>query len=745
MDAGRVNFLERAKKVKINYSKVTMDHEVHVFDSSDLAKGKVFRYCCEMKKNKGIFDTGIIYLRCAYNTEKNRFDPYHKCNFTIPMPRDFCPPYKMLAAPHIDDNDNIMDSVVDAVIDNNLSINSASSDSMIALVNDAMRAGFNYARKNKDAKDIPKITIGADVIREKISHVSEIIEKETAEQLKQLDYFAISFDAGTVSTRQSIFCCAANPSVLRSHPFLESKRYFVGNTSYDYYYWAEALMKKFPNISGFVADGLPSGKAGIADFKAGGLLSESMGTETIFSPCYNHIISKAFEKACESDVTIKSIVSDLDDIAILINKSGMKEILVTVPLPKTRWIYAYDIALYITKKAKEINDALMRTASSKIDQLLKQKRFEKFKYGIPGTFMEFIEAVTPFKRFQLACECDASSMAIVYLFLMYTINAYKKLETTSNKLAVKQMASVFKKSILDEFNDKGRIALLVFSFALTPLGLKYIMFKDIDDLLTADLRIIIDSKEKEIQSVLYNEETQNFIGEEEEEIQSDEHEEEFSDEACDAKEKETIEPFKYIEPFRFDKKTATNKQKDKDACLPRFDCFDKKFTIPDDLIFAPDQVKCIAVEVFSNREQMKRIYQEKAMKNSGRQQEIKNEVERVAHDLYMFFTNPDNASHINFFRSTAKDLYGYAFWKIQIEEKTDLKAIAVHALQMMSIPAGESDCERIISMTRNVYDSHKGKQKDELTDKRIRAKAYKAKLADKKAESKKKIFYFDDE
>ena len=74
-------------------------------------------------------------------------------------------------------------------------------------------------------------------------------------------------------------------------------------------------------------------------------------------------------------------------------------------------------------------------------------------------------------------------------------------------------------------------------------------------------------------------------------------------------------------------------------------------------------------------------------------------------------------------RSKSNDLYGYTFWKKQIINKTELEAVTTHALQMILIPAGKSDCERVISLTRNLYDSHKGREKEGLTEKKNTSKS----------------------
>ena len=53
------------------------------------------------------------------------------------------------------------------------------------------------------------------------------------------------------------------------------------------------------------------------------------------------------------------------------------------------------------------------------------------------------------------------------------------------------------------------------------------------------------------------------------------------------------------------------------------------------------------------------------------------------------------------------------------DENKSIKWIAKQALQFIAIAAGESDCERVISMSRALSDSRRGKEKDDLTIARL--------------------------
>lgn len=66
-----------------------------------------------------------------------------------------------------------------------------------------------------------------------------------------------------------------------------------------------------------------------------------------------------------------------------------------------------------------------------------------------------------------------------------------------------------------------------------------------------------------------------------------------------------------------------------------------------------------------------------------------------------------------------------SFWTMKLNEKIDtdkygeLSNVAWHALQLMSIPAGEASCERAISKCRWITGSHKTNESDELWSARL--------------------------
>ena len=74
------------------------------------------------------------------------------------------------------------------------------------------------------------------------------------------------------------------------------------------------------------------------------------------------------------------------------------------------------------------------------------------------------------------------------------------------------------------------------------------------------------------------------------------------------------------------------------------------------------------------------------------------------------------------FKTFKGDIYGHAFWSMHYANPdSDLLIPAVNALQMMSIPAGESSCERAISRCRHIIGDYKSNESEELSSARILA------------------------
>ena len=233
------------------------------------------------------------------------------------------------------------------------------------------------------------------------------------------------------------------------------------------------MIEKYPRLSAFVGDGLPAGLAGLAHFKPDSITADNYGI-VFFVQCNNHILNLSFERACSKDNNLTNLVTDLDKFIILLRKPFFKKYLNNIKapsFPKTMWLYIFDELLWIKSHEKMINNALTNARKEKTREFDKITDIRK----IPEIFYHLLEALRPIKKLQLAYENEKIALPFVYPLLVITIRKYETM-VKSTKLPQELIgfATTILSYLISTFKEKARIPLLVFSFALSPLGARYI-------------------------------------------------------------------------------------------------------------------------------------------------------------------------------------------------------------------------------------------------------------------------------
>ena len=137
------------------------------------------------------------------------------------------------------------------------------------------------------------------------------------------------------------------------------------------------------------------------------------------------------------------------------------------------------------------------------------------------------------------------------------------------------------------------------------------------------------------------------------------------------------------------------------------------------MILNGDQLLSFASEVYYNKI-LAKFLRVRDSKSIEKRNEMIQEAGKEFQIFTMFYKN-DSIFKISTFFSTDFDLYGYCFWKKNYSSKTSLCKMAETALQLMSLAAGESSCERSISKCRWITGDHKTNESERLTAARLLA------------------------
>ena len=681
----------RNDNVEIDYSKVIEHNGKHAFDFYDPIKRKTFRFCTEIRQSLDV-DCNYIYHRCSYNIESSKFVFNHICSFDLLLPANFQLPSYFFAKTTVIDK-KISDLIGKLVIDLNLSFKAGASCEMKDFITEILMTGYNIAKKEMypSAKCIPQPKYSEKTLRTYVLKESARINEQNKKSIQKLGTHALTLDAGTIDSKKSLFYCIANPSQLSKHIFIGSDVMDHEWGTEDYRIWGKEMIEKYPNLSAFVGDGLPAGVAGLAHFKPDSATYYDYRT-VFFINCNNHILNKAFEKACRNDDALKITIKDLDTLTALLRKSFVRchlQNIKTPAFPKTRWLYVFDALLWITQRRDKINNALRESRKAKTSE------YQKFTniLEIPDSFSYLLDALKPIKKLQLAFENEKVGLPFVYPFLIYTIRKYQIIiDSTVIHPNIINFAKTILHYIIEEFKEKARIPLLVYSFALSPLGVNYISGTDLDHLFDGTVKKILGENEP----LEPNNSELDFEEEEEESLQAPE--------SITPPKDEVTHYIKFVMEKKRDQYFITEKV---------VDSLNENVKLPTNLIFSPSEVLAMAIDVFKNKEMMREIKIRGNCEDWQRAEVVKH-VGKLEVKLMQILKRNDDVPNIEMLIFDEKDMYGYAFYNMLLIKHTEYALIAMSALQMMSIPAGESSCERAISKARFICGDHSTKTRDEL-------------------------------
>lgn len=691
--------IERSSELNIDFSRVNETNGNHYVLQVNKIQKKKYAYCAEVIQKAGIFNSGPTWLRCAYSRESSLYKFDHECKFLIKLPDDFRPPDYYIPKMHIALNEVSL-LVAQLAVELNISINSAASPMMKNFITKILQKGFLFARNNPSYNytDIPKIKYSREKISKEIIERARSIESENKMLLDKFEFYSLTLDAGTVINKHGLFYCASNPSMNSEHIYLGCEMMSSDWDASKYKEWGNKMLREHPKLSAFVGDGLRAGIAGLAHYKPNGICHDLFST-VLFISCHSHIVNLAFEHAIEKCDELKKIVEMIENIGILLRKPAVKNFDLRVPfIPKTRWLYSYDIAIWIMKREKKVNEVI-RLLVDKEPNVFNEKRFKPFSRGIPDVFHKFIRAAKPLKILQLAYENEKVGLPLVYPFFIYAIEMLNSCISDDDS-CIKTIASNLKKNLVSQFREKTRIPIIVLAFALTPIGKQYINGKRFNCIFKPIVDIIIDDIDKDIDTEM---------------IQSE------VDDDLMISEDENSETNKFIKPVIENEEYFTRINDS---------AFDEMFNnsgLDNDLVLDKADLLQMAVETLVNRIEIININFSET-KSMDKRKEILEEACDEGHKLHDFLSGITDDKYQGMFSINNNDLYGHAFWTMKYHERIKeqngegeveyskgyLSTIAMNALQLMSIPAGEASCERAISKCRWITGAHNTNESEEM-------------------------------
>jgi hypothetical protein len=680
---------------------------------------KTYRFCANYTSSLTFNpDEESQYRRCHYNTEVKNYKDSHRCIFSLPLPKSWEPTIDH----EMQKNLSLLfdDSIAQLVVELNISINKGAGAPFLTFVNEIFQAGVAWKSKNSESKNPPRIKTDRKRIREHILEASEESLKITQNFIDTNPHYSFMLDVGTVKNRHALYWCVGNPASSNRQYIVDTKKIDPWGAS-DYYSWGKEQLLAYPNLCGFVGDCLPAQIAGLAHYHKAGLCAQpEFASRCIFSPCYNHILNHAFLDAIIQDDGISHLMESLSDLLVILRKPWPKICLsCNVPqLVSTRWIYAYDILLWICKREIAIRSLLRTPPCAQLRTLLQKARFSRLKdEHLLDKFKILMEILKPLKRLQLTIEACETPMAYVYPLLQETKRLYiEMVRDSKDKTLKKEWAELMIQCLDKRFNGMGRMALCITAFALSPAGRKQIRREM--ELETSYIKHVLltaletneevdfedDEEEEDDEWVEYSIEEEDY-----EDIDSD-----FEEDIAESNREsgslswskkdgklEIVKPKKKKNLKRCTTKTPSNllSRINKDPLLS--DTHDASgFHAFDDVIIKDKNTFDIALEVLKNREA-----------DESKKQEIE-----AAFTRFCIGTQQEPTPNLGVLIHTVD--FGYSYW-FSVHKVKGFELLSKRALEFLAIPASEAECERLVSKSRYVYTAYQQREKEDLTRARI--------------------------
>ena len=646
-------------------------------------KSQRFVYECNAKQ------IGIdgITRKCSRRYRANRIPNVCKHIFSIPVQENEPPEATKEESEQQEPFNVITKQLAIMTSKLNISLRQATSIEMKKLINCAIEVGINMQSNRTNTKPISfNYAIGRKQLRSQIINESKIQEEANLRSLKQVGFVVAAIDNGTINGRHFLFVCLLNPcaglypiyydSRTERNFFIEDFAQFGQNLYFD-------LKEKNILLVGFVGDNLPSQIGGLGHWKNGSIQSQSDTPDIrslLYVPCCCHVLNLVIKDLERESVEFSCLKGELDSLSVLLRKKEVvKALKRKMPdIPETRWVYIYDTAYWVMKHSDEIN---MYLTSNEIpnsilniiegDIYLSEYR----KNGIPKYISEAVDLLEPVKKLMCAFESNHISLYNVFPLLNYTLEMYQNMITNCFTNYFNKALHTMRMLIVNRFQKTARFDLIITSFALTYEGRKF--FREFcsksDPPLTEEFS---DQENDDSQSDLYPEDTDIEYSSEIED-----------DDIFDDTNQITIEDIMESSSEDYDDDIDSENPNDGNKSNRSSETEEEEISFGLSINTLLDTISNVAERLGFDSEA----------------------IENVRATFLDWIIGPSRCQkHLNLLKNSP-----WRYWKLMNFER-QLNGLPSIALRLISLPASEACCERMISENRRIIDSYRMNSSDEL-------------------------------
>ena len=318
-------------------------------------------------------------------------------------------------------------------------------------------------------RDVAQIVNGFSwkLVSDRMISIGREIKANDFATARETRYVNITVDAGTVLGQAVVHALLTNP-YSEKFPIVLS---ILENTHFNKYQYEELFAKLYATccenelvVCSFITDGLPAQTAALA------MLFEDNPaiTSVVHIHCFAHLANLVFVHCRKQSPYLNAIVNELAEMVTLLRTPVVVEELgeKCPSLCPTRWLYVYDVLLWMSIREDKLNAFLVGSELNRSDFT-----------GIPHRWKSVLKILRPLKYLSLAVESSGCALWEVVPIVKSVTEIWKALSSFLDPEEM-ELLRIMMANFIWRFSGASP-ATVVTSYSLTEQGRRDLREKEI--------------------------------------------------------------------------------------------------------------------------------------------------------------------------------------------------------------------------------------------------------------------------
>ena len=370
-------------------------------------------------------DGGRLELRrCAHVCRKEYIATHMKGLHTYPIPQDRDTGFPRNALDREQTKlqsrlrSVIIEKLARLILETGISINRATREGMRNFIFDMIRLGMAFSTKSVNIEE----TIGEfsrRVLTEKILQLGVTMKERDIQNARDAHFVNIIVDAGSVLGKKVIHSMFTNPYD-ENFPITVEVSENSGMNKIKYKEFFQLLLyrcqKQELTVCSIITDGLRAQKSAILE-----LIRESEDPNVqavIYLHCLAHLTQLAFRDSVRQSGRLQRLVSEVNEFANSLRKpAAATELGEKCPcMCQTRWLYLVDVLMWIFKREEKLQAFLLASENN-----------TSGRHTLPEDWKAVLLILWPLKRLNLLMEASSCALWELIPIIEKVLLAWRRL------------------------------------------------------------------------------------------------------------------------------------------------------------------------------------------------------------------------------------------------------------------------------------------------------------------------------